>query len=200
MTEIDAFVHTHTPALAAPDMNNFEGSDDAAAVSTSADEANARKAAACVSEGIELLLLALTAKGELRDDDCTSARLHPAFWSLARGADRVVYLFFFFFLFSVGVWASSVNSPIAQIARHPTLPTLLLSPLPPKNAIAVASRRHTPFLTVRLRNFFFFSHRVIISLSVIGGAADDSASGGSLQCSWCGRTDTPQWRRCRDGS
>jgi hypothetical protein len=71
MTEIDAFVHT--PALAQPDMNNFEGSDDAAAVSTSADEAAARKAAAFVSDGIELLLLALTAKGELRDDDCTSA-------------------------------------------------------------------------------------------------------------------------------
>jgi hypothetical protein len=71
MTDVESFV-VHTPTLAQPDMNNFE-SDDAAAVSTSADEAAARKAAACVSDGIELLLLALAAKGELRDDECMSA-------------------------------------------------------------------------------------------------------------------------------
>jgi hypothetical protein len=48
--------------------------------------------------------------------------------------------------------------------------------------------------------FFFFFFFLIFNYTVLGTGADESASGGALQCSWCGRTDTPQWRRCRDGS
>jgi hypothetical protein len=80
-------------------------------------------------------------------------------------------------------------------------PTLFSPQIPPKSAIAAASLPPTPFLTVRGKEFFFFFFFFLIfNYTVLGTGADESASGGALQCSWCGRTDTPQWRRCRDGS
>jgi hypothetical protein len=146
--------------------------------------------------GIELLLLALAAKGELGADcphgtQCRRRCYTPKKTQTKTQKKKKGFFFFFFF-------DSSAVAPLfTDRAGHAILTHKGAKRAFDASGESSASGSHSGSGSKAICKTIR-SQPIGRSDRTRGARADEPAVESGTACSWCARTDTPQWRRCRD--